>query len=135
MNFGHVLRVHRKLEKEYLELNKMEDNLRDREKLESSLAMSEMQKYYNGDIFDVAAGYAFFISKNHPFIDGNKRIGYKTCRLFLILNGFNLTTDQKTKEKKMIDLVTERISKEEYGSWLRTEVEEFNKYKIDFNEK
>jgi death-on-curing protein len=41
-------------------------------------------------LFDKASAYLFFLISNHPFVDGNKRIGQKAMESFLILNGFEI---------------------------------------------
>ena len=46
------------------------------------------------DVFQKAAAYCFFIVKNHPFIDGNKRTGFLAGLMFLIANGVIPTIDQ-----------------------------------------
>ena len=38
-------------------------------------------------VFELAAGYAFGIARNHPFVDGNKRTAFVACALFLRVNG------------------------------------------------
>ncbi len=56
--------------------------------LESALARPiNRAAYGNGDVFDLAAAYAFGIARNHPFIDGNKRTAYVVAELFLMKNG------------------------------------------------
>ncbi len=46
-------------------------------------------------LFEKAAAYAFFIIKNHPFVDGNKRTGLHCALVFLYLNGIEIEIDQK----------------------------------------
>ncbi len=41
------------------------------------------------DIFEMAAGYLFHMVKNHPFVDGNKRVGAVAALIFFDLNGFD----------------------------------------------
>lgn len=66
------------------------DGMRDRALLESAVAAP--QATYGGesvfnDIVDVAAAYLFYICRNHPFLDGNKRTALGACIVFLRLNG------------------------------------------------
>ena len=44
----------------------------------------------HGDLFEMAAAYAFHISQNHPFLDGNKRVALASALVFLDLNGIQL---------------------------------------------
>ena len=46
-------------------------------------------EYGSPDLFDLAAAYGHGLVKNHPFIDGNKRIGFMAATLFLELNGLH----------------------------------------------
>lgn len=50
------------------------------------------------------------MTRNHQFIDGNKRVGYATFELFLNLNGFKMKKiNQKTKEKFVLSVVNKKI--------------------------
>lgn len=54
------------------------DGLRDRGDLESALAQPEVSfggRMLHGDLFEMAAAYLFHIVMNHPFVDGNERVG------------------------------------------------------------
>ena len=53
------------------------------------------------DIFEMAAAYAFHICQNHPFIDGNKRVGLASVLVFLDLNGIQI----EDKKGKLYDLM------------------------------
>lgn len=69
--------------------------LRDEGMLESALARPEQKHHYGeNDIFVLAAAYLFGIAKNHPFVDGNKRIAFVAADTFLYFNGFSLEADQ-----------------------------------------
>jgi death on curing protein len=64
--------------------------LRDEGLLRSALAQPEMQfggGYAHADLAAMAGAYLFHLAKNHPFVDGNKRIAAATALLFLALNG------------------------------------------------
>lgn len=45
------------------------------------------------DLVEIAAAYLFYICRNHPFLDGNKRTGLAACLLFLALNGIQTPDD------------------------------------------
>jgi death-on-curing protein len=67
--------------------------VRDEGLLLSALAMPQAgfgDQYAHEDLFEMAAAYLFHIVKNHPFIDGNKRVGAMAARVFLMLNGFDI---------------------------------------------
>jgi death-on-curing protein len=69
-------------------------------------------------IFDKAAAYVFYIAKNHPFFDGNKRTAAFTALLFLRINGLNLTLDLKQYELLVIGLAEGLISKTQMGHFF-----------------
>lgn len=61
--------------------------------LQSALAMAHagiLDRYLHSDIFEMAATYLFHIVKNHPFADGNKRVGAVAALVFLELNGIEV---------------------------------------------
>lgn len=44
-------------------------------------------QYLHGDLFEMASAYLFHLVQNHPFLDGNKRVGTAAALTFLELNG------------------------------------------------
>jgi death on curing protein len=72
--------------------------VRDLELLKSALGMPMATfggEYLHTDIFEMTAAYLFHIVKNHPFIDGNKRVGAVAALVFLALNGHDFTAPQE----------------------------------------
>jgi death-on-curing protein len=68
--------------------------VRDEGLLLSALAMPQAafgEQWAHADLYEMAAAYLFHIVKNRPFIDGNKRVGAVAARVFLRLNGIELT--------------------------------------------
>ena len=64
--------------------------IRDIGLLESAVAMPQAGmrgRYFHADPFEMAAAYLYHLVKNHPFVDGNKRVGLATALVFLELNG------------------------------------------------
>ena len=64
--------------------------IRDENLLESALAAPRatmMGKPMIEDPIEMAAAYLFYLCRNHPFVDGNKRVALTTCLLFLDANG------------------------------------------------
>lgn len=79
--------------------------IRDEGLLDSALEMPRSgfgSEYFHKSIFDKASAYLFHLVKNHPFIDGNKRIGFACADTFLIANGYSL---KKENQKEIYDLV------------------------------
>lgn len=83
--------------------------IRDLELLKSALGVPAATfggEYLHTDIYEMAAAYLFHIVKNHPFIDGNKRVGAVAAIIFLALNGYDFTAPPD----ELVDLVLSVIS-------------------------
>lgn len=96
--------------------------VRDHGLLEPALARPQQLYSYGGEQIDVialAASYAFGLSRNHPFIDGNKRTAAVACELFLELNGYQLVADDSDLYPVFISLAAGELSEEALLDWLR----------------
>lgn len=94
--------------------------VRDQGLLESALARPEhLAAYGEPDAVQLAAAYGYGISRNHPFMDGNKRTAFVAALLFLRLNGYNLVATDMEKVLKMLDVAAGEISEEAFAEWLR----------------
>jgi death-on-curing protein len=71
------------------------------------------------DLIDVAAAYLFYICRNHPFLDGNKRTAMMAAIVFLRLNGIEPAQDSKQWEKLMLDVAASKIDREDTTARLR----------------
>ena len=71
------------------------------------------------DIVEIAAAYLFYICKNHPFIDGNKRSAMMAAIVFLRLNGVETAPDSAEWERFLLDVAASRISRDETTRRLR----------------
>ena len=91
INEGDAILIHERL----LGLNGGAVGIRDRGLLQSALARPRQLHNYGDDptITDLAASYIMGIVKNHPFVDGNKRVGFGVGVLFLELNGHSFTAN------------------------------------------
>lgn len=70
------------------------------------------------DIVSKAAALCFSLVMNHPFVDGNKRVGHAAMETFLILNGFEIVADVNEQERFILDLAAGKISRQELVAWL-----------------
>ena len=90
--------------------------------MESALAQPMNVYFYGqGDLFDLAAAYAYHLAENQPFIDGNKRTAITTALTFLELNG--ITTSVMTNEQlydAMIAIAEKRLYKAGLAEVLRS---------------
>lgn len=103
------------------EIHQTDFFIRDEGLLESAVNRPLNTFYYNSDsdICDLAAEYAFGLIKNHPFFDGNKRLAYVACRLFLLINSMDIKSSQINKYKKIIALAENKITQKEFALWLK----------------
>jgi death on curing protein len=67
---------------------------------------------------DLAAGYAYGISANHPFIDGNKRVAMHTAFLFLEFNGIRITATQEDAYLTIHALAAGDLTEEQLAAWF-----------------
>jgi len=95
--------------------------LRDPGLMDSALARPRNLFAYDpkADIVQLAAAYGFGLVKNHPFVDGNKRIAFIATDLFLHLNGQSLAAEQIDQIHTMLRLAASEISEEDFATWIR----------------
>ena len=96
--------------------------IRDEGLLASALARPHnIEAYGEGvDAGALAAACAFGISRNHPFLDGNKRTAFVVMELFLDLNGWILNADDADCISTMLCLAAGEISELAFATWLRS---------------
>jgi death-on-curing protein len=78
--------------------------IRDERLLESAVAAPQAAvtgQYLHRDLAEMAAAYLFHLAKNHPFVDGNKRVAAEAAVMFLEANGLHFVAD----EDEFADLV------------------------------
>lgn len=113
-----VLAMHRML----IDLFGGAHGVRDEGLLLSALAQPEATfdgVYLHADVFDMAAAYAFHLVMNHPFLDGNKRVGATAMGGFLAVNGHRLRLDQAELYAMIIATTEGRVEKAGIAAWLR----------------
>jgi death on curing protein len=96
------------------------EGLRDPGALESALARpANCFHYKNGDLADLAAAYCFGITKNHPFVDGNKRTAFLALITFLGLNDIDFTIPEEEAVVMMLAVAAGEVSEENLARWIR----------------
>ena len=75
--------------------------------------------YENPDLAALAAAYAYGITRNHPFLDGNKRTAFTIMELFLNLNGLELIADDSSCVAIMLELAQGTLPENRLTDWLR----------------
>ena len=98
--------------------------VRDANLLASALARPQQLAHYGApDAAELAASYGFGISRNHPFVDGNKRTAFVAMELFLALNGFELMASDAECGVNMLDLAAGKLPESEFANWIRSHIE------------
>jgi death-on-curing protein len=98
--------------------------VRDEGLLESALSRPVNQLGYGSPaLAELAAAYAFGLVRNHPFVDGNKRIGFTVAVLFLELNGCVFTASQVDSTVQTLALAARALDESGYASWLASHCE------------
>jgi len=98
------------------------EGLRDEGLLESALNRSRNLYLYEGvtDLARLASAYAFGITRNHPFVDGNKRAAFMAIGLFLERNGQQLRADKADAARIMFEVAAGQIGEDELATWIKT---------------
>ena len=95
------------------------DGLRDDGLLESPLERPlQLLHYGSPSLFDLAANYAYGIVKNHPFLDGNKRVGFMAAYTFLGINGFRLEAPEEEAVIQTLALAAGELDADGFSEWL-----------------
>jgi death-on-curing protein len=95
---------------------------RDKDLLQSAIAMPESgfgEHYLHTDLFEMAAAYLFHLVQNHPFVDGNKRVGAMAAFTFLKLNGLTLTAKDTEFESIILSVAQGKVGKAGVAEFLR----------------
>ncbi len=97
--------------------------MRDLAALESALAMPRAT--FEGErlhptVVEQASAYLFHLAKNHPFVDGNKRVGLACSLVFLRLNGLRIRASNDELAQLVEDVAAGRTTKSEVAVFLRS---------------
>jgi death-on-curing protein len=98
--------------------------LRDADLLESALARPRNSWAYqpDEDLAALAAEYAFGLIKNHPFLDGNKRIGFVAANVFLIVNGWEIDAPEPEVVDVIVRVADGRLEDVGLAAWIRASI-------------
>lgn len=101
--------------------------VRDLGGLESAIAQPRMtfggEEFYS-DIAAKAAALGFSLIMNHPFLDGNKRLGHAAMEVFLVINGFELEAEADEQEGVILQLAASKLNRESFARWVREHIRE-----------
>jgi death-on-curing protein len=107
---------------EQIELHGGSHGLRDAGLLQSALAMPEATfggSYLHETISEMAAAYLYHLVKNHPFVDGNKRIGLKAALVFLRINQVRVVAGKDELTQFVLDVAEGKVNKAQVAVFLQ----------------
>jgi death-on-curing protein len=118
LTLDEVVRIHRDQLDRYGGLA----GIRDLGLLQSALAMPSAgfgDQYAHEDLWTMAAAYVFHLVQNHPFVDGNKRVGLVAALVFLALNGWWVEADPDELAALVWGIARGEVGKARMGEYLR----------------
>jgi len=99
------------------------EGVRDQGLVESALASAKNTFYYGqGDLFDVAASYAFHLAESRAFLDGNKRTAVAAAMVFLAFNGAYAQPAKWELYLAMIEIAEKKLTKTDLAAIFRRAV-------------
>jgi death-on-curing protein len=117
LQLAEVLELHRRL----IEQSGGMQGLRDLGLLEASITLPR-QSFAGVDLYPgvvaKAAALGFSLIQNHPFVDGNKRIGHAAMEITLVLNGRELTASVDVAEAAVLAVASGAMSRESFTRWV-----------------
>jgi death-on-curing protein len=97
--------------------------IRDSGGLDAAVAQPRMtfagNDLYAG-VIEKAAALSYSLISNHPFVDGNKRIGHAALEVTLLLNGYELDADVDEQEQVILGVASGTLSRSQFTDWIRT---------------
>jgi death-on-curing protein len=100
------------------------EGIRDEGALESALARPKNRFAYENvsDPARLGAAYVFGITRNHPFVDGNKRAAFAALGVFLGKNGWRLVADQTDASDTILAAAAGKLTEEALATWINKHV-------------
>ena len=99
--------------------------IRDLGAIESALAQPQMT-FGGADLYptlaEKAAILGFSLIMNHPFIDGNKRLGHAAIEVFLVLNGYEIEASVDEQESVILQVASGEMGREAFTHWLQIHI-------------
>ena len=75
-------------------------------------------------IIEKATALGFSLINNHPFNDGNKRVGHAALETFLVLNGYEIDAPVDEQERVILSVAAGEMDRVEFTDWLRAHITE-----------
>ena len=121
LTLGHVLFLHQRL----IEQTGGTSGILDQNTLESALAQPRMTfegKELYPSLAEKAAALCYSLINNHPFVDGNKRIGHAAMEVFLVMNGYEIEAPIDEQEEIMLKLASSKMERSDFLNWLKDNI-------------
>jgi death-on-curing protein len=118
LTLAEIVEIH----KNQIELYGGDLGVREIRLLESAASQPEASfggEWLHKDLFEMAAGYAYHICQNHPFVDGNKRAALASALVFLELNGISILDPKGLLLDAMLKTAKGTLSKAELAEIFR----------------
>jgi death-on-curing protein len=123
LSLAQVIRLHQRI----IEETGGSNGLRDLGLLESAVAQPQ-QSFGGEDLHPTLAGKAtalgFSLINNHPFVDGNKRIGHASLEAMLMLNGFELEVSVDEAEAEILAVAAGTRTRQQFEEWVVAHLKE-----------
>ena len=121
LRLGEVLELHRRL----IATSGGSPGLRDLRLLEGSL--SQLRQTFSGadlypTLIEKAGTLGFSLIKNHPFVDGNKRVGHAAMEVMLMLNGHELTASKESTEAVVLAVASGTLDRQALTKWVKEQI-------------
>lgn len=117
LTLGELIELHRRI----IEQSGGADGIRDLGLAESALAQPQMS-FGGAELYptlaEKAAALCFSLVMNHPFVDGNKRIGHAAMETFLVMNGFELNAGVEDSEAVILRLAAGELERASFTEWV-----------------
>ncbi len=100
-----------------------DDGLRDVGLLESAIAQPQTSfggNYLHAFPFEMAAAYLFHLVMNHPFVDGNKRVGLEATLVFLEINNIAIEATDEELVQIVLDTTASKVSKQDIADFFQS---------------
>ncbi len=126
LRLGDVLELYRRV----IEASGGSMGIRDLNGLKSALAQPRMTfggKDVYPSVSEKAAALGFSLIMDHPFVDGNKRLGHAAMETFLLLNGYEIAAEVDEQERVILSVASGRIGRAEFVEWVRTHIRTANR--------
>jgi death-on-curing protein len=118
LSLGEVVRLHQML----IEQSGGATGIRTLGLLDSALAQPRATfdgRDLHPTVLDKAAALCASLVQNHPFVDGNKRVGHAAMATFLVLNGVDVTASIEEQERLILSLAAGVSRREDLVAWLK----------------